>query len=422
MTCILDTDFSWGVGIEDTFIPQTRPGFRALDEYELTAHYRFWREDFDLMRELGVTHVRWGIPWYRVNPAPGEFDWRWIDEALDYLVNVLHVNPIIDLMHYGAPLWLENAFINSEYPQRVAEYACAFAARYKDLVHDYTPLNEPMVNALFCGRRGEWPPYLEGDDGYVKVLLAVVRGVALTAEALRAIDSRAVIVQVEAIEHHWATDERLRARAAEEQAQIYLPFDLFTGRVTEAHPLWRYLERHGVTTADLQWFHEHAIRVDVLGVNFYPVSGGEWSMGTDGNPHLTRGVTCDHLRQVLYETWSRYQLPMLLTETGWLGSVPERKRWMDDSIRAVREVRDAGVPMRGYTWWPLFDMIDWQYRIARGPLRKYLIPGGLWASKFRTLAKIRREPTGLVEHYRRHIQANLSANPLQKVPHESGIS
>src|SRR5439155_15818786 len=101
MSSVLGRDFSWGVGIEDTFIPHTRPGFRTLDEYEITGHYRLWREDFDLLAKLGVDYVRWGIPWYRVNPAPGQFDWQWVDEALDYLVNVTRVLPIIDLMHYG---------------------------------------------------------------------------------------------------------------------------------------------------------------------------------------------------------------------------------------------------------------------------------------------------------------------------------
>ena len=82
---------------------------------------------------MGAQHVRWGVPWYRVNPAPGVFDWSWIDEALDHLVNKVGCIPIIDLMHYGTPLWMENAFINSAYPARIAEYAFAFAERYKDL-------------------------------------------------------------------------------------------------------------------------------------------------------------------------------------------------------------------------------------------------------------------------------------------------
>ena len=61
--------FCWATGIEDTFVPQVRPGMRALDEYEMTQHYRFWREDLDRVAALGVQAIRWGIPWYQVQPT-----------------------------------------------------------------------------------------------------------------------------------------------------------------------------------------------------------------------------------------------------------------------------------------------------------------------------------------------------------------
>ena len=38
-------DFLWAAGIENTFVPQVRPGHRSLDEYELMGHYEHWRED-----------------------------------------------------------------------------------------------------------------------------------------------------------------------------------------------------------------------------------------------------------------------------------------------------------------------------------------------------------------------------------------
>lgn len=375
--------FSWGLGIEDTFVPQTRPGLRPLDEYELTAHYRLWREDFDLLGETGAHHVRWGVPWYRVNPAPGVFDWSWIDEALDYLVNTVGCTPIIDLMHYGTPLWMENAFINTSYAERIAEYAHTFAERYRDLVRYFTPLNEPMVNALFCGRLGQWPPHLEGFDGYVKVLLPVCRGVALTEKALRAANPEAVIVQVEAVEYHYSTDSSLRDRVEMEQAHIFLPFDLFTGRVDTDHLLWPFLQSHGVLESDLAWFQAHPIQVDIFGVNYYPVSGGVWTRGADGGEVFTRGVTSAQLAAVLRMTWERYQLPMILTETAVVGSIGERMQWMDETVAVVRQAESAGIPMQGYTWWPLFDMIEWDYRLEQAPLFRYSMPVGLWANKFK---------------------------------------
>ena len=103
-------DFIWASGVEDTFVPQIRLGHRALDEYELMGHYTHWREDLLLARQLGLRALRWGVPWYRVEPLPGEFDWRWTDEVLPYLVEQLGITPIIDLMHNGCPFWLQGEF------------------------------------------------------------------------------------------------------------------------------------------------------------------------------------------------------------------------------------------------------------------------------------------------------------------------
>ena len=158
------SDFIWATGIEDTFVPQTRLGHRALDEYQLMGHYEHWREDLALARDLGVAAVRWGVPWYRVEPLPGEFDWHWTDQVIPYLVEELGITPIIDLMHYGCPFWLRREFVaatttRGPSPPMPPPSPGATAG----LVRWYTPLNEPIVNALMCGRRGVWPPYLRGE-------------------------------------------------------------------------------------------------------------------------------------------------------------------------------------------------------------------------------------------------------------------
>src|ERR1044071_7937403 len=150
-------NFLWASGIEDTFVPQTKVGHRALDEYELMGHYDHWREDLALLGDSSMQAVRWGVPWYRVEPSPGVFDWSWTDQVLPYMIEVLGITPIIDLMHYGCPFWLPREFPNDLYPKAVSHYAEAFARRYRHLIKFYTPLNEPLVNALMCGKRGVWP-------------------------------------------------------------------------------------------------------------------------------------------------------------------------------------------------------------------------------------------------------------------------
>src|SRR4051794_31990537 len=143
---ILQPDtFLWATGIEDTFItePSKKTG-RSLDEYKLTGHYDRWQEDIALMATLGVPCARYGIPWYRVQPTRGAWDWTWPDQTLELMMKS-GVEPIVDLVHYGVPYWLEGGLLDPDFPFRMAEYASCLAERYKGQIRWYTPLNEPRV-------------------------------------------------------------------------------------------------------------------------------------------------------------------------------------------------------------------------------------------------------------------------------------
>lgn len=371
-----------------------------MDEYELTQHYRLWQADIDRVAELGVSHIRWGIPWYRVNPHPGFFEWDWIDDVLDYMVNKRGIQPIVDLMHYGTPEWLENSFLHPDYPTYVAEYGHAVAERYGNLVRYYTPLNEPSVNADRCGRQGEWPPYLQGERGYIAVLLPLVRGMTRTTAAVLAADPDAVFVQVEALGWHWAANEALRLEVERRMAHTYLPMDLFTGRVNESHRLWGYLRRNGATEAELRELRERPGQVDILGVNLYPWSGGE----VVGARRRSQGkLSGHHLADVLRDAWQRYQLPMMVTETSARDDLVDRVQWMDETIAAVADVRSEHIPVLGYTWFPALTMIDWKYRLGSAPLADYLLHLGLWDSAFDAEGVLQRHPTPFVGRYQRYV-------------------
>jgi len=186
--------FLWATGIEDTFItaPWAQTG-RILDEYELTDHYRRCYDDAALIKQLGVSTARYGIPWHRINPARGVWDWDWTDRALHRLLE-LQIDPIVDLVHYGLPAWIEGAYLNPAYPELVASYAAQVAQRFKGRIRAYTPLNEPRVTAWYCGKLGWWPPNRRGWRGFVQVMLAICRGIVLTVEALELVDSDAAQV------------------------------------------------------------------------------------------------------------------------------------------------------------------------------------------------------------------------------------
>ncbi|MGW9586291.1 family 1 glycosylhydrolase [Microbacterium sp. NPDC055455] len=351
-----DGRLRYGVGIEDTFIPQEAVGHRKLDEYELTQHYSRWREDLDLVAESGAEFVRWGIPWYLVEPRPGEFDWSWIDQVAGRM-RELGLRCIVDLMHYGTPLWLENSFLNASYPERVAAYGRAVAERYRDTWTDYTPLNEPAVNAEWCGQNGAWPPYLRGQDGFVKVLMALARGMVRTQQEIAAVHPDATFVHVDA-GFLYDGETTPEPREVLDQRR-FLALDLITGRVDDTSPLRGWLAGHGVTDADLQWFRDNAVQPDVIGVNYYPhFTKGRVEEGTF--VPVRAGVA--GLRELIELYSSRYDAPLAVTETSLVGSPEEKIAWLRESTAEVEALRAEGKAIVGYTWFPFFTLVDWLYQ------------------------------------------------------------
>jgi hypothetical protein len=55
-----------------------------------------------------------------------------------------------------------------------------------------------------------------------------------------------------------------------------------------------------------------------------------------------------------------------------------RSRWLDSSLAAIKALRGRGIPVLGYTWFPMFTMIDWRYRTGRRPKEAYQIDLGLF--------------------------------------------
>jgi len=406
----------FAVGIEDTFIAQTSPGRRALDEYELTEHYDRWREDLDLAASTGADMIRYGIPWYRVNPAPEGWDWSWTDRVLDHLLS-LGLTPIVDLMHYGCPLWLKREFANPHYPECVAEYAKRFAGRYGEEVRFYTPLNEPLLNAMYCGEDGRWPPALTGDRGFVTLVRQLARGIVLTQQVIRDALPEPVFVHVEATFRYAGGPEHAE-RIHLLEHRNWLVYDLLFGRVGANHPLYGYLEENGFSGEDFAFFQEHPAEPDILGVNYYPhltttafLPDGErrniWS-GVEGIEGLIRGFH------------TRYKTPVFWTETSLSGPVEDRLRWLQESLKLVHRLRAEGLPLVGYTWWPLFSLVDWAYREGVKPAKDYLRHMGMYELEPNGKDGFLRVETAIVRAFREAAGRRIKTLKKERVPKEDG--
>lgn len=391
--------FCWATGIEDTFITDPWPATgRILDEYALTGHYDQWESDLALVAELGVRSARYGLPWHRVNPARNQWEWAWADQTLNRMLE-LGVHPITDLVHYGLPAWIDGAFLNPDFPELMAEYAGRLAQRFRGRIRWYTPLNEPRITAWYTGKLGWWPPYQRGWKGFVRINLQLARGIVRTAETLLEVDPEIVLAHVDATDIYFSADPTLADEVARRQQIGFLTLDLVSGRVEAGHPLCGWLLQNGATESDLAWFQEHRAPLDVVGLNMYPMFSQKRLVRSPRGLRMQMPYGGGDMVERLVEAyWKQYGRPMMITETA--ARLTRRQAWLEQSVEAVRRLRERGVPLVGYTWWPMFALVAWAYRQSHRPVTDYLEQMGLWDLDPDPQADLRRVKTPLVDAYR----------------------
>jgi hypothetical protein len=229
-------------------------------------------------------------------------------------------------------------------------------------------------------------------------MLRACRGIVETVHALRSVDHDILIAHVDATDLYVVDDPSLNDEARHRQDIVFLALDLVSGRVDARHALWSWLRRNGADEQALAWFHERAVDLPLIGINLYPMFTLKHGVRT------TRGAlrwrmpyaTAEIVEKLGAMYWQRYDAPVFVSETASVGTVRRRSEWLLDSVAAVRRLREGGVPLVGYTWWPLFALVTWGYRQGTHPPEYYLKQMGLWDLD----AGLRRIATQLVDEFR----------------------
>lgn len=157
-------------------------------------------------------------------------------------------------------------------------------------------------------------------------------------------------------------------------------FDLITGRATPEHPLFDWLLAGGARPRRLERIARRAISIDVMGLNFYPQWSTQEVYLNERGKVASRAVEQEGagFAVMLEDFYSRYGAPIMITETSARDSEAARSSWLKTSLAMIKELRAKGVPVLGYTWFPMFTMINWDYRRGRGPLEDYLLDLGMY--------------------------------------------
>ncbi len=342
-------NFLFATGIECSY-PTTNNGRMRRDMLEELRHYECWREDLYLVKELGLKYLRYGLPYYKMHLAPGQYDWEFADAVLPEMQR-LGITPIMDLLHFGLPDWI-GSFQNPELPMLFGEYAGAFAARYP-WVRFYTPVNEMFVTARNSGKDGLWNEQLKSDASYVTAIKHVSAASIFATHAIAAQRPDCVIVQSESAEftHHMRSvpDESIKLQ----NDLRFLALDLFYGR----HPssaVYTYMLDNGLTRQEYDWFMAgKPPGYQILGNDYY--GRNESLLLPDGTKLQAEDIMGWY--GLTREYYERYKLPVMHTETNVFdaGYAPT---WLWKQLRNLLRMRGDGIPVLGFTSYSLTDQID----------------------------------------------------------------
>lgn len=347
------TGFIFATGIENSAPLITGPDGENLrrDEMTLCGHDARFAEDFALAKEIGVSHLRYGVPWYRVHTAPGRYNWEFSDAAFDALRGTGLI-PIVDLCHFGTPDWI-GGFQDPSFPHHLAEYAGAVARRYPWL-RLFTPVNEMYIAARFSAQYGWWNERLCDERSYVTALKHVAAANVRAARAILAARGDALFVQSESSEYYSPDSPEAQPLTVRKNEERFIALDLALGYDVSA-TTYRYLIEHGMTAAEYDWFRENALadRV-VIGNDYY--STNEHVVFADGRVEEIRGAI--GYSAVTQQYFTRYRRPIMHTEAN-LQDPEQASAWMRSLMRQTVELIASGTPVLGYTWYSLTDQVDW---------------------------------------------------------------
>jgi beta-glucosidase/6-phospho-beta-glucosidase/beta-galactosidase len=351
--------FAFATGIECSY-PTVEHGRWRVDQLEATGHYRHWRRDLELVRELGLRYLRYGPPLHRMFLGPDRYDWSFMDDVAAAM-RELGIVPIVDLCHFGVPDWLEN-FQNPELPGRLAEYAAAFARRYP-WVRLYTPVNEMYVAARMSAWEGAWNEQLvRSDRGFVRATCNLARASALAMQAIARERPDAVFVTSESSELYQACcpDPEIRRIADFENQRRFLALDLLYG-VPVREDLRAYLLDHGMPPEEYAWFMEQAAgRGAVLGLDYYVWN--EKLINVRGEPENLGELFGWYV--ITSQYYRRYRRPVMHTETN-CPDAAHAPAWLWRQWHNVQLIRENGVPVVGFTWYSLQDQVDWNIGLRK---------------------------------------------------------
>lgn len=407
-------DFVWGVASSAYQIegrdPQDGAGRMIWDTFAEEGHtadgrgaavtcdhIHRYREDYQLMRLLGVKAYRFSVSWSRIMPeGTGRVNEKAITLYRDMIMAMKEngITPYLTMYHWELPQALQDrgGWLNEESIEWFSEYAKVIAENFTDICEYFITLNEPECFVGLGHLTGVHAPGMK--LGYRETFQIAHN--AMRAHGRAVINLRKYAKQPIKIGYaptcSMAYPESDRPEDIEAARKVlfsfYNPMENWTWNVAWFNDpvfLGKYpqsgLEKFKeylpeITEEDMKLI---AQPIDFMGQNIY--NGYIVRAGADGEPEMVAmpagysrtsagwTVTPECFYWGVKFLYERYHMPLYITENGMSchdmvsrdGQVhdPNRITFLDRYLSALQCASDDGADIRGYFLWTFLDNFEW---------------------------------------------------------------
>jgi len=379
-----------GPAIWDDFCRRPGATVDGRDGAVAADHYNRWKEDIDLMSDLGVNSYRFSIAWPRVQPASdgtvNPLGLDFYDRMVDRLIE-RNIKPVGTLFHWDLPAWIQNqgGWLSRETSSRFADYAWIVADRIGDRVQDWFTLVEPYIFLRHSHILGEHAPGLSMSTATaLPALHHLLLGHGLATHAVKSeCDARIGITNHPSPCEPASNDEAdVKATKLFDALRNHaVPDAVIKGTYPDDLQSWDEVDWRFVHDTDLATI---SAPIEYLGLTYYhptivraPDSEGnepfafvapkDVEFTTMGWPIIPDGLTV-----MIEGLKARYgeQLPALvITENGCScedtksaeGAVddPQRSAFLNEHIARLADQIEKSIRIDGYFVWSFLDHFEW---------------------------------------------------------------
>lgn len=354
-------------------------------------HYHRWRDDIQLMKDLGIKAYRFSIAWPRILPSGSgkvnEAGLEFYSQLVDGLLEV-GIEPYATLYHWDLPQALQDkgGWADRMVVDAFVEYADITTRALGDRVKNWITLNEPWVSAFVGYRDGHHAPGHKDLNEAVAashhLLLSHGRSVPVIRKNVK--DANVGITLN--LTPQMPASQSLADRKAANYIDGYINrffLDPLTGRGYPEDMVKAFENSMSfVQNGDME---EIAVPVDFLGINYYTrnlvranekdnqpqtvfregaMTEMEWEVYPRGLYNLLGRVHFDYGFPAIYITENGAAFPDDKPVNGELHD-PDRVSYIKEHLKVVNKAINIGVPVKGYFVWSLLDNFEWSFGYSK---------------------------------------------------------